>query len=366
LYLYDGWQCIEERELEDDAWEARRQYVFGSQYIDEPLIFDKDSEDGDGVCDDNRYFYCQQANYNVVAVTSDAGVIVDRINYDPYGEATLAVGGATGNPYLFQGRRWDSDTGLYYFRNRDYDPELGRFAQRDTLGYVDGMSLYQYASGNPVVRTDPMGGCAAAQVRQSGSKTPREVFVPPLIATGLNIPLTSSGKEGSCGEASYDVEFSLAGRTESRTYMDPYTNLPIVGYIIQRVDVETKFGKCDYHGGEKTVLVDKEYTFYEALGYGTGDIELGAVEDHFGFLEQGDCTYGWIHVKGEAKGAVDWRLTPDFVPWSFAESRQLPASGNAPSWWNKTPQGAKHEAVVWWDCCVDPPKHTKIYAKPRR
>ena len=84
IYLYDGWRCIEEREWDtnlegeqDDAWEPRRQYVYGGIYIDhaaarlrqasEPLIFDKDT-DSDGNCTDfggdpigaNRYFYCQQ------------------------------------------------------------------------------------------------------------------------------------------------------------------------------------------------------------------------------------------------------------------------------------------------------------------
>ena len=47
-------------------------------------------------------------------------------------------------------------------RSRYYHPTLGRFMQRDVLGHVDGMSLYQYAGSNPVVRTDPTGGCSSA------------------------------------------------------------------------------------------------------------------------------------------------------------------------------------------------------------
>src|SRR5690606_16358309 len=37
------------------------------------------------------------------------------------------------------------------------DPEHGRFLQRDPLGYVDGMGLYEYVMGNPVGYLDPMG-----------------------------------------------------------------------------------------------------------------------------------------------------------------------------------------------------------------
>ena len=147
--LYDGWQVLEEREYDsgDTQWEPRRQYVYGGLYIDEPLIFDKDT-DGDGVCDDARYFYCKQANWNVVAVTGSDGTVVEKIEYDPYGESTVTVQSgqsASGNPYLFQGRRWDIETSLYYFRNRMMDPVLGRFIQRDPFGYSNGLSLYEYA-----------------------------------------------------------------------------------------------------------------------------------------------------------------------------------------------------------------------------
>ena len=61
---------LEEREwdtngegAEDDKWEPRRQYVYGPTYIDEVLIFDKDTDD-DGDCTDgggsSRCFYAQQ------------------------------------------------------------------------------------------------------------------------------------------------------------------------------------------------------------------------------------------------------------------------------------------------------------------
>jgi len=158
LYIYDGWQVVEEREYDagDTAWEARRQYVYGGIYIDEPLIFDKDTDD-DGVCDDTRYFYCQQANYNVVALTHDSGTVVEKVAYDPYGEYTLTLDGSTGNTLLFQGRRWDSEADLYYFRNRSYSPRLGRFMQRDPTGYGDGMNVYLFARSSPLIYVDPEG-----------------------------------------------------------------------------------------------------------------------------------------------------------------------------------------------------------------
>jgi len=44
-----------------------------------------------------------------------------------------------------------------------YHPRLGRFLQRDPAEYVDGLNLYNYTRSNPVVLTDPTGGCAAEE-----------------------------------------------------------------------------------------------------------------------------------------------------------------------------------------------------------
>ena len=60
-------------------------------------------------------------------------------------------------PFLYAGRRYDAETGLYYVRARYYDPDLGRFLSRDPLGYAAGANLYLYAGGNPAVYTDPDG-----------------------------------------------------------------------------------------------------------------------------------------------------------------------------------------------------------------
>ena len=52
---------------------------------------------------------------------------------------------------------YDEVAGLYLFRNRYYDPYEGRWITRDPAGYVDGMSLYQYVQGNPLMYFDPFG-----------------------------------------------------------------------------------------------------------------------------------------------------------------------------------------------------------------
>jgi RHS repeat-associated protein len=55
---------------------------------------------------------------------------------------TVLAGSSHENNYGYTGRYLDIETGLWYFRARYFSDELGRFINRDPLGYVDGMSLY--------------------------------------------------------------------------------------------------------------------------------------------------------------------------------------------------------------------------------
>ena len=163
VYIYDGWRCIEEREYISSAWKAKRQFVFGGRYLDEELLFDKDTNN-DGNCTDSggstRYLYCQNANWNVVALTDNTGAAVERVSYTAYGQPTVSQVGqaqATGNPFLFQGQRYCPETGLYYFKNRDYLPTLGRFIEWDPVGYEDAKSAYSFLNDCPDACNDPLG-----------------------------------------------------------------------------------------------------------------------------------------------------------------------------------------------------------------
>ncbi|HXO42200.1 MAG TPA: RHS repeat-associated core domain-containing protein, partial [Thermoanaerobaculia bacterium] len=64
---------------------------------------------------------------------------------------------AVGNLFGYQGLPRDPETGLIYFRNRYYDPELGRFITADPKGYVDGSSMYAFEEDDPANGSDPMG-----------------------------------------------------------------------------------------------------------------------------------------------------------------------------------------------------------------
>jgi len=64
----------------------------------------------------------------------------------------------TGNPFMFTGREYDSETGLYFYRARYYDPAIGRFISEDPIGFEGGdLNLYAYVRNNPVNFSDPTG-----------------------------------------------------------------------------------------------------------------------------------------------------------------------------------------------------------------
>jgi len=70
---------------------------------------------------------------------------------------TVVENSVIGNDILFQGRRYDKETNLMYFRARYYCPIMGRFLQTDPKGYRDSMNLYQAFNMNPNNFLDPMG-----------------------------------------------------------------------------------------------------------------------------------------------------------------------------------------------------------------
>jgi RHS repeat-associated protein len=186
LYVWDGDHIIEERSA-DAGLPVVATYTWGAR-IDEPLRMTRDVLGNDGIFE--SYYYALDAQGNVVALVDSNGAYVERYEYDDFGQTSVYVpnnangmwgdaenprsattpvgsmlleGGAPqfGNPYMYNGRRFDGETGLYYYRARYLDPASGRFITRDPLGiWGDALNLGNgtaYTANNPWTYNDPYG-----------------------------------------------------------------------------------------------------------------------------------------------------------------------------------------------------------------
>lgn len=99
-----------------------------------------------------------------VAESDDAGSIVARFAYDPYG---ASIGQGLQDAPGYTGHVSDSSTGLTYMQQRYYDPDVALFLSVDPVTAISDpigtFSRYRYANGNPYAYIDPDGRRACGQ-----------------------------------------------------------------------------------------------------------------------------------------------------------------------------------------------------------
>ena len=95
-------------------------------------------------------------NKSVTGLSAHEGSILETIGYEAFGGVAGSVG-TSDNRLRYTGREQDTGTGLYYYRARYYDPEVGRFLTEDPLGFKAGVNFYRYVENNPVNFNDPSG-----------------------------------------------------------------------------------------------------------------------------------------------------------------------------------------------------------------
>jgi len=181
--VYDGWRVVAEY---DGSANLDAEYVYGD-YIDEPVAMYRDHNDDDDFADANELlYYATNRLYSVAALLDTSGSVVEGYEYTAYGKVTILDSNFDtttytysqyGNPYLYTGRRYDDESGLYYYRNRYYSPNLGRFITRDPMYYAGGVNLYEYADSRPIPVADPHG--------HGGDKKKKKTPEPPPIPTQI-------------------------------------------------------------------------------------------------------------------------------------------------------------------------------------
>lgn len=143
VYTYDGDNIVETTNQSGGIlWRFAQ-----GQNIDEPLAVSNST----GVS-----YYEQDGLGSVTSLTTGSGQIAQTYTYDSFGNTTNVVG-SLANPFRYTGREFDSETGLYYYRARYYDPSTGRFLNEDPIRFRGSRDFYAYVENDPVLRSDPSG-----------------------------------------------------------------------------------------------------------------------------------------------------------------------------------------------------------------
>ena len=134
----------------DATYAAQKTFVHG-RGIDRPLA----------VSDADKVAFLHADRRGSIRHVSDAdGKATAAYRYDAFGRRVDQEGDPV-SPFTFAGKSYDAATGLYYFRARYYDPDLGRFLSRDPEAPAADDPItynpYQFARNNPVRFADPLG-----------------------------------------------------------------------------------------------------------------------------------------------------------------------------------------------------------------
>ena len=105
-----------------------------------------------------RYFYHSDHLGSISYITNIRGDVTQYIAYIPFGETFAGQHSAWDSPYKFNAKELDSETGLYYYGARYYDPKVSVWLGVDPLTEIySGISPYAYCQNNPVIFIDPDG-----------------------------------------------------------------------------------------------------------------------------------------------------------------------------------------------------------------
>ena len=119
--------------------------------------------------DGKYYTYVRNIQNDIIALVDASGKTVVNYTYDSWGKLLSITGSlkdtvGVQNPFRYRGYYYDNETGMYYLKNRYYDPELRRFISADTvttatasMETLHNRNLYAYCGENPLTRKDCTG-----------------------------------------------------------------------------------------------------------------------------------------------------------------------------------------------------------------
>jgi len=145
VFVYDGNNLLESV---NGAGSEVASYTQG-QLIDEPLAELRGS---------TTDYYAADGLGSITSLSSSTGALANTYTYDSFGNTTASTG-TVRNYFQYTAREFDSETNLYFYRARYFDPNSGRFLSEDPMRFTMGANFFPYVHNDPMNRIDPFGLC---------------------------------------------------------------------------------------------------------------------------------------------------------------------------------------------------------------
>jgi RHS repeat-associated protein len=126
----------------DGAGNLLAQFIYGSKYHVPDLVIRNGT---------TYKVVSDQLGSPLLAInTGNSSDVPFQATYSAYGKRTITSGADDWMPFGFAGGPYDADTGLSRFGYRDYNPDIGRWLDKDPLRFQTGVNFYVYAANDPV------------------------------------------------------------------------------------------------------------------------------------------------------------------------------------------------------------------------
>ena len=180
----------------------------------------------------NAFYYMTDEQGSVRAILNAAtNSIVDRIDYDAWGNVLNETAPSYGDRYKYTSREWNAAIDLQYSRARWYDPNTRNFISPDPEQADPLDNTYRYVDNDPMDGTDPDGTHLVASDDAAGDNVLS--FLSKNGIKAVEFPLVNSGWFSS--STSWDVYVSLRSIEQTRsTHGDSYGGLGICWFCCFR------------------------------------------------------------------------------------------------------------------------------------